>query len=62
MRYADRAKKIQNKAVVNGSEHDKDVRLLKEENSELKKKTEELSQKLLGGDKLRRSTRKLSEN
>ena len=49
LRYADRAKKIQNKAVINESEHDKVVRLLKEENNELKKKIEELSQKLLGG-------------
>ena len=49
LRYADRAKKIQNKAVVNESEHDKTVRLLKEENNELKKKIEELSQKILGG-------------
>ena len=52
LRYADRAKKIQNKAVVNESEHDKVVRLLKEENNELKKKIEELSQKLLGGGKV----------
>ena len=49
LRYADRAKKIQNKAVVNESEHDKVVRLLREENNDLKKKIEELSQKLLGG-------------
>ena len=49
LRYADRAKKIQNKAVVNESEHDKVVRLLKEENNDLKKKIEELSKKLLGG-------------
>ena len=49
LRYADRAKKIQNKAVVNESEHDKVVRLLKEENNYLKKKIEELSQNLLWG-------------
>ena len=49
LRYADRAKKIQNKAVINESEHDKVVRLLKEENNDLKKKIEELSKKLLGG-------------
>ena len=49
LRYADRAKKIQNKAVINESEHDKVVRLLREENNELKKKIEELSKKLLGG-------------
>ena len=49
LRYADRAKKIQNKAVVNESEHDKVVRLLREENNDLKKKIEELTAKLLGG-------------
>ena len=49
LRYADRAKKIQNKAIINESEHDKVVRLLKEENDDLKKKIEELSKKLLGG-------------
>ena len=48
LRYADRAKKIQNKAVVNESEHDKMVRLLKEENGELKKMIEDLQKKLLG--------------
>ena len=37
LRYADRAKKIQNKAVINESEHDKMIRLLREENSGLKK-------------------------
>ena len=49
LRYADRAKKIQNKAIINESEHDKVVRLLREENNDLKKKIEELSKKLLGG-------------
>ncbi len=29
LRYADRAKKIQNKEVVNESEHDKKVRIIK---------------------------------
>ena len=48
LRYADRAKKIQNKAVINESEHDKMVRLLKEENQNLKKMLEAL-QKKLGG-------------
>ena len=48
LRYADRAKKIQNKAVINESEHDKMVRLLKEENQNLKKMLENL-QKKLGG-------------
>jgi hypothetical protein len=48
LRYADRAKKIQNKAVVNESEHDKMVRLLKEENGSLKKMIEDLQKKLMG--------------
>jgi hypothetical protein len=48
LRYADRAKKIQNKAVVNESEHDKMVRLLKEENVNLKKMIEDLQKKLMG--------------
>ena len=38
LRYGDRDKKIKNKAVINESEDDKTVRLLKEENNELKKK------------------------
>ena len=46
LRYADRAKKIQNKAVINESEHDKMVRMLKEENSNLKKMLENLQKKL----------------
>lgn len=46
LRYADRAKKIQNKAVINESEQDKILRLLKEENKELKGKIEELSIRL----------------
>ena len=50
LRYADRAKKIQNKAVINESEQDKMVRLLKEENLELKKLIEDLQKKIgLGG-------------
>jgi len=48
LRYADRAKKIQNKAVINESEHDKMVRLLKEENVGLKKMIEDLQKKLTG--------------
>jgi kinesin family protein 1 len=36
LRYADRAKKIQNKAVVNESPQDKLIRELKEENERLK--------------------------
>ena len=38
LRNGDRNKKIKNKAVINESEDDKTVRLLKEENNELKKK------------------------
>jgi kinesin family member 13 len=49
LRYADRAKKIQNKAVVNESEHDKMVRMLKEENLDLKRMIEDLNRKILGG-------------
>jgi kinesin family protein 13 len=49
LRYADRAKKIQNKAVINESEHDKMVRLLKEENLDLKKLIEDLNRKISGG-------------
>jgi hypothetical protein len=37
LRYADRAKKIQNKAVVNESPQDKLIRELKEENERLRK-------------------------
>ena len=37
LRYADRAKKIQNKAVINESATDKLIRELKEENDRLKK-------------------------
>ena len=46
LRCADGAKKIQNKSVINESEHDKTVRLLKEENDDLKKKMEALMKKL----------------
>lgn len=50
LRYADRAKKIQNKAIINESEQDKMVRLLKEENLDLKKLIEDLQRKIgLGG-------------
>lgn len=37
LRYASRAKKIQNKAVVNEDPQDKLIRMLKEENDKLKK-------------------------
>lgn len=50
LRYADRAKKIQNKAIVNESEHDKMVRMLKEENSELQNLIKELTRKIGGGE------------
>jgi hypothetical protein len=49
LRYADRAKKIQNKAVVNESAADKMIRMLREENLDLKKMIEDLNRKLLGG-------------
>jgi kinesin family member 13 len=49
LRYADRAKKIQNKAVVNESEHEKMVRMLKDENADLKKMIEDLNRKIIGG-------------
>ena len=48
LRYADRAKKIQNKATVNESEHDKMVRMLKEENMDLKRMIEELNKSIIG--------------
>ena len=54
LRYADRAKKIQNKAIVNESQHDKVVRLLREENQELKKKLDSvLSSISLTGGKIK---------
>lgn len=49
LRYADRAKKIQNKAVVNESPQDKLIRELKAENEELKKLLREAVQ---GGGKV----------
>ena len=49
LRYADRAKKIQNKAVINESQHDKVIRLLKDENLELKKLIEDLNRKIGSG-------------
>jgi len=47
LRYADRAKKIQNKAVINESEHEKLIRQLKEENNDLKKLIEDLNGKIM---------------
>lgn len=47
LRYADRVKKIQNKAIVNESGHDKVVRLLREENGDLKKMIEDLNRKIM---------------
>lgn len=47
LRYADRAKKIQNKAVINESPQDKLIRELKAENSKLK---DLLKQMTMGGD------------
>jgi hypothetical protein len=37
LRYADRAKKIQNKAVINENPMEKQIRELKEENARLRK-------------------------
>lgn len=45
LRYAERAKKIQNKAIINESDTDKTIRLLREENMDLKKMIEELNKK-----------------
>ena len=50
LRYADRAKKIQNKAVINESEQDKIIRQLKEENLDLKKLIEDLNRKIMLND------------
>ena len=36
LRYADQAKKIKNNAIVNESETEKMIRMLKEENDDLK--------------------------
>jgi len=47
LRYADRAKKIQNKAVINESEQDKIIRQLREENLDLKKLIEDLNKKIM---------------
>lgn len=40
LRYADQAKKIKNKAIINESATDKLIRELSKENEELKKKME----------------------
>lgn len=40
LRYADRAKKIVNKAIINETAQDKVIRELREENEELKKMLE----------------------
>ena len=58
LRYADRAKKIQNKAVINEDPKDKTLRLLKEENNELKKQLEELSKKLMLGGPIEEEDKK----
>ena len=47
LRYADRVKKIKNKAVVNQSDYNKLIRLLKEENNDLKKMIEDLNRKII---------------
>ena len=49
LRYADNAKKIQNKAVINESVQDKMIRELKEENKKLKELLVKLSKGAAGG-------------
>ena len=49
LRYADNAKKIQNKAVINESVQDKMIRELKEENKKLKELLIKLSKGAAGG-------------
>lgn len=46
MRYADQAKKIQNKAVVNESETDKLIRTLTEEREELRLRVQKMEDML----------------
>jgi hypothetical protein len=43
LRYAERAKKIQNKAMINESVQDKIIRELKEENGKLRKMIKEIA-------------------
>ena len=43
MRYADRAKQIKNKAIINENQQDKLIRELKEENDRLRRQLEEAS-------------------
>lgn len=49
LRYADNAKKIQNKAVINESVQDRMIRELKEENGKLKEMLKKLSQQSASG-------------
>lgn len=49
LRYADNAKKIQNKAVINESVQDKMIRELKEENAKLREMLLKLSKGAQGG-------------
>lgn len=58
LRYADRAKKIKNNAVINESVQDRMIRELKEENNELKKLLEQAG----GLDKIRELQEQLEAN
>lgn len=51
LRYADRAKKIVNRAVVNETAQDKMIRELKDENERLKKFLEEAASMSIMGDR-----------
>lgn len=68
LRYADRAKKIQNKAVINESPQERMIRELKEENEKLKKvlvsmaRGESINFKELGVDSLNELIENMDEN
>ena len=49
LRYAERAKKIQNKAMINESVQDKIIRELKEENGKLRKMIKEIANQSKNG-------------
>ena len=49
LRYAERAKKIQNKAMINESVQDKIIRELKEENKKLKEMIKLIAKQSAGG-------------
>jgi kinesin family protein 13 len=72
LRYADNAKKIKNKAVINESVQDKMIRELKEENSKLKEMIKSFSKavasgkpidmKALGLDNMEQAVEEMEEN